>query len=45
MVPRWKRGELRSSLNGLTETIWVRGQQGGKVFPDTPIEVGGGPRP
>jgi len=33
-------GRASVVLNGLTDTIWVRGQQGGRAFPNAPIEVG-----
>jgi CSLREA domain-containing protein/uncharacterized repeat protein (TIGR01451 family) len=35
-------GRTSVVLNGLTETVWVRGQQAGVAFPDTPLEISGG---
>ena len=39
--PKMEAGRASVVLNGLAETVWVRGQQGGKAFPDSPIEIGG----
>jgi uncharacterized repeat protein (TIGR01451 family)/CSLREA domain-containing protein len=41
-VVKMEAGRASAVLNGLTETVWVRGQQGGKAFPGTPLESGGG---
>jgi hypothetical protein len=38
---KMEAGRASLVLNGLTETAWIRGQQGGKAFPGAPIEVGG----
>src|SRR5204862_8252130 len=39
--PKMEAGRASVVLNGLAETVWIRGQQGGKAFPGSPIEVGG----
>jgi hypothetical protein len=40
--PKMEAGRASVVLNGLDETVWIRGQQGGKAFPGAPIEIGGG---
>ncbi len=37
--PKMEAGRASLVLNGPAETVWVRGQQGGKAFPDSPIEI------
>jgi len=39
--PEIEAGRASVVLNGLEETVWLRGQQGGQAFPDSPIEVAG----
>jgi hypothetical protein len=40
-VLKMEAGRGSVVLNGLTESVWVRGQQGGKVFPSLPVDFGG----